>query len=255
MKTIRTVRNLAAAGALVVVALGLGCSGATGDGILDSRPNRVFGSGVIVEESRAVTGVSGVNMGSEGNVFVRLGSPEGLVVRGDDNLLSRVRTEVQSGILRIRTETGIDIRPSVPIEFHLTVSRLALVELSGAGNIRGDDLDVGRLDVDLNGVGDIELFGLRADTIVARSSGVGDLTLSGVADRQSVYHEALGDYDAGQLQSRVAEVECRRGGSATVRVSDRLDATIRGAGSVYYIGDPEVHATVTGSGNVVRIGG
>jgi hypothetical protein len=254
MKTERTFAMLATAGTLAAIALGLGCSDATPDGIIGSGSTRVMGSGFIAEEMRTVTGVTGVNMGSEGNVFIRQGGPEGLVVRGDDNLLDHVRTEVQSGTLRIRTEAGIDIVPTVPIEFHLTVSRLDLVELSGVGEIRANDLDAGHLTVDLGGVGDIDLTEVRADRIVARSSGLGDIRVSGETDGQSVRLEGAADYHAGQLRCRVAEVECRRSGSATVRVSDRLEATVRGSGSVYYIGSPEVHAAVTGTGGVVRIG-
>ena len=43
-------------------------------------------------------------------------------------------------------------------------------------------------------------------------------------------------------------------GSATVRVSERLVARIESSGSVYYIGNPEVEATINGTGSVEQIG-
>jgi hypothetical protein len=44
-------------------------------------------------------------------------------------------------------------------------------------------------------------------------------------------------------------------GSATVRVSERLTATIAGSGSIHYYGNPTVESNVTGSGKVVQQGG
>ena len=44
-------------------------------------------------------------------------------------------------------------------------------------------------------------------------------------------------------------------GDATIRVSELLRARVSGLGSVYYIGDPVVDSSITGSGNVVQIGG
>jgi hypothetical protein len=52
----------------------------------------------------------------------------------------------------------------------------------------------------------------------------------------------------------VADVRIGSGGSATVRVQDHLSATINGSGNVYYLGDPIVESSISGSGGVVKIG-
>ena len=87
--------------------------------------------------------------------------------------------------------------------------------------------------------------------VVAR--GIGEVRVSGVVDEQTVTLGGMGEYDAQDLQSRTANVRVDASGSATVRVSDLLVAHLTSSGSVYYIGDPAVDATITGSGRLVQL--
>jgi hypothetical protein len=63
-----------------------------------------------------------------------------------------------------------------------------------------------------------------------------------------------GSYKARNLQSARAEVDIDGLGSASVRVSEHLGATISGGGSVEYFGDPSVDQDVSGFGHVKKIG-
>jgi hypothetical protein len=78
--------------------------------------------------------------------------------------------------------------------------------------------------------------------------------VTGAVDRQQVRLTGPGGYEGGNLASRQASVEVSQTGSATVRTSEQLQATIGGSGSVYYWGDPVVASFITGSGRVVRLG-
>jgi hypothetical protein len=142
-----------------------------------------------------------------------------------------------------------------PIEYHLTAVNLDRVALTGAGGIRASNLDTGPLAVVLTGVGDVELMDLNAPGLDVESTEVGDVTVSGSVHEQTIRLGGMGNYDGGDLTSSVADVHIAHGGSATVRVQDRLTVTIRGSGNVYYIGDPVVDSSITGSGAVVKIGG
>ncbi len=64
------------------------------------------------------------------------------------------------------------------------------------------------------------------------------MTLSGTVDSQVVTLSGTGNYDGEDLQSASAEVDVDGAGGAVVAVSDRLDATVGGVGSIEYIGDP-----------------
>ena len=61
-----------------------------------------------------------------------------------------------------------------------------------------------------------------------------------MVDSQVVTISGTGDYDGEELQSATADVTIDAVGNAVLQVSDRLDATVSGVGSVEYIGDPQV---------------
>lgn len=234
---------------------GAGCSNSGPQRVLSGDGVEVRGSGVVVTESRSVSGVRGVELASIGTVYVEQGGAESLVIEAEDNLIPLLRTEVQGGVLVISTEEGYNLQATRPMEFRLTVNTLERAELAGVGDILASGLSVGDLALDLNGVGNIELLGVDATRLDVVNSGVGDVSVSGSVPQQSVRLLSSGDYLAGDLVSGVADVLVASNGSATVRVSDHLTATIDSSGSVYYIGNPVVVQNVSGSGSVVQIGG
>ncbi len=81
------------------------------------------------------------------------------------------------------------------------------------------------------------------------------MRVSGRVETQRVELSGVAGYEAAALDSLEATVDLSGSGSATVRVAERLTVTISGAGSVYYLGDPEVDSSVTGTGQVTRLGG
>jgi hypothetical protein len=75
-------------------------------------------------------------------------------------------------------------------------------------------------------------------------------------ERQEVRISSSGGYLAGDLESRSASVRVSSSGSATVRVSESLEANLSSSGGVRYYGNPpRVQANVTSSGRLVRLGG
>jgi hypothetical protein len=234
---------------------GLACgSGGGGD---NSNPvQTVVGSGNIVQETRSVTGATGVDMGSVANLTIEQGAPEELILQTDDNLLALILTDVQGGILVIRNAPGFDLQPSQRMEAHLTLSSIDSITLSGVGSIRVPDLmTTTQLELTLSGVGDIEIFDLDAQTSDALISGIGDIVVDGQVDDQLITLTlgSIGDYDAEDLSSETVDVEIAGSGSATVRVSTTLNANITGSGSVFYHGSPVVTRTGNGSGRVVQL--
>jgi hypothetical protein len=217
----------------------------------------VFGSGVVAEENRTVIGITGVVLAGEGNLYIEEGAAEELIVTAEDNLLPYILTEVQGGILEIRTRSNINLEPTLPIEYYLTVVSLESVLLSGVGDITVSDLMIPQLSLTLSGFGNVEVTNLEADELDVVLSGVGDFRISGTVDAQRLNVTGLGEYDARDLSSLdgVISIVGNANQTATVRVSDMLTVTINGNGTVFYIGDPFVDANINGSGSVQQIPG
>jgi hypothetical protein len=214
----------------------------------------IVGSGVLAQQARVVSGFSRLNMSAVGTVRVTVGATEGLVIEAEDNFLEHIVTEVQDGVLEISLAPNISLQTTRPIQFLLTVVTLTNATLSGVGSIEATGLDVDRLDLTMSGVGDIVMAGLAARELVVTLTGVGGLVCSGTVTVQRVTHSGVGDYRGQDLQSSEADVRTTSIGSATVRVRDKLTATVSGTGSIFYIGSPAVTSTITGTGSVVQIG-
>jgi hypothetical protein len=219
-----------------------------------SSPAVVTGNGVVVEQQRPIGPFTKVDLRGVGILYIRQGAATELYIRAEENLLEYLKTEVRAGELQIRkdADTLLNLHP---IEYHLTVTDIRRVALTGAGGVRGLHLDTDLLTVLRTGVGSIEFVDLNATELEIEIFGLGEVILSGAVQRQTVRLRSMSSYDGRDLESAEAELSIGSIGSATVRVRDRLDATIDGSGSVFYIGDPLVTSHIRGSGEVVQIGG
>jgi hypothetical protein len=190
----------------------------------------VRGSGNVTSERRDVGGFNEVELRGIGDLTVRQTGSESLTVEAEDNIIPVLKTEVENNRLTIGVEDNTAIQTTKPINYELTVKDLNALILSGSGNIDAADISTDELGVVLSGSG-----GVKA---------------AGKADSQDVDISGSGSYRAENLESEKARVELDGSGTATVNVSDRLDARIRGSGSVEYYGDPTVSQDVSGSGRV-----
>ena len=139
----------------LILAGGLACNGGgDGGGVSFNPVQTVAGSGNIVQETRSVTGATGVNMGGVANLTIEQGAPEELILQTDDNLLALILTDVQGGILGIRSAPGFDLQPSQTMEANLRLISIDSIMLTGVGDITVPDLlTTTQLELTLSGVG------------------------------------------------------------------------------------------------------
>jgi len=199
-----------------------------------STPAADRGSGVAAVQTRPVSPFTGVELAGANNVVVHVGGPQSVVVRGDDNLLDRVTTEVQSGTLIVGNTSG-SFSAKRPMRVDVTVPKLIAVTLPGSGNIVIDGVDAQSLSVIL--------------------AGAGTVTASGTAERLDVTIGGSGTAQFRQLVARDVHAVVSGSGSIFVTATARLDATVSGTGSIVYSGDPaSVTKNVTGTGAIVAGG-
>jgi hypothetical protein len=223
------------------------------DGVFGTGQIKVNGSGVMGQESRAVSGYSGVSFRSEGTVRIERTGTESLLIRAEDNLMQYLVTESRGGMLDLRTAAGVQIDPTMPIEFEATAVTLEDVELIGVGDVHATGAAGSRVELMLSGVGDIHALDLTATELDNEMPGVGDVTVFGTATRQEVNLSGTGNYFGSGLESTDATVTISGQGNVTVRVSGTLNVTISGSGNVFYIGGPVVTSVITGSGRVEQM--
>jgi hypothetical protein len=218
------------------------------------RPTMIEGSGNKTTQTRPAGGFDRVELYGVGRLIVRQTGTESLTIEGDDNIVPVIKSDVSGGTLRIGLENNQNIRPRVPLVFNVTANVLSGLYLSGAGSVEADDIRADDFETRLSGAGSTHLGNLTAASLKVVLSGAGDFTLSGNTSTQEVTLTGAGSYRAGDLLSRNASVRASGAGSATVRVSDHLNASLSGVGSIRYYGSPMVQQHKSGVGSITKIG-
>jgi Putative auto-transporter adhesin, head GIN domain len=184
----------------------------------------------VRSEARDVSSFDEVELRGVGNLSIEQADSESLTVEAEEDVLPKIRTEVENSRLIIGPEPDTTINTTKPINYRLTVKDLNALEVSGSGDVEAEGIDTDELAVTISGAGDVEI--------------------RGSADSQEVNLSGSGDYKAEDLESKEAKIDVSGSGSATVNVSDELDAEVSGSGSVEYVGDPTTNQDVSGAGEV-----
>jgi hypothetical protein len=215
------------------------------------------GSGRISSEEREVSDFTGVNFTSYGELTIIQGESEALTIETDDNLLPYITSTVSRGTLTI----GFDndswlplLRPTQSIRYTLTVRTLDNLEMSGAGTVYAEQLTTDSLTLSNSGAGEVTIDQLTVGELSVTLSGAGTIEVAGQATTQTVEMSGLGNYQAGDLESQVANLILSGAGNATIWVNEQLDATLSGVGSIEYYGSPQANTSSSGIGSVQSLG-
>ena len=231
------------------------CSFIGGSGLGGGVP----GSGKIQTETREPGAFDAIAIEYPGaEITVEQGDKEIVEIEADDNLLPQLSTEVLSGTLTIKnveTDWKTTVNPSKPVKINIIVRDLSEIILSApVGDLKVNDLQAGTLKLVVSGGAQVRLNGIQVSVLDSVLSGAGDIQASGTAEELKLVLSGLGDFNAADLQSNKANIELSGMGGATVRVEDDLAATITGAGSIQYFGNPHVEQSINGAGSVKPAG-
>lgn len=192
----------------------------------------IRGSGIIKTESREINTFSSISFKSVGKLKIQQTGKESLTIIAEDNILPILESRVSGQTLYISNANKSSIDPTQPIEFVVEVKSLERLDINGVGSIEVKDIQGKRLSVSLDGVGSIAIAG-NVDVL--------ELNLDGV-----------GSFNGENLNAKQATVRNKGVGSAVVNVSEELNATVLGIGSIEYIGSPQVKESVKGMGAIKK---
>jgi hypothetical protein len=198
--------------------------------VFNLGPSGTRGSGIVKTESRSVIAFSSIAFNSEGTVTVQQTGKESLTISAEENLLPLLDTHVTNHILSIGTVNNANINPTKSIEFAIEVRSLE--------------------GFNMNGVGHIEAKGIQGKHLTIGLTGAGDMSIEGAADSLDLSLEGVGGYQGEGFKTKQATVRSEGVGGAVLNVSDQLDISVSGIGTVEYIGSPKVQKSGNGLGQV-----
>ena len=187
-------------------------------------------SAAQAEQTRSVPAFAAVQLDASDDVTVRVGGEPSVVVRGDDNRLDRVTTEVEDGTLVIGRRGFFGRGTSFAVE--ITVPALESIALHGSGTVRVDGLD--------------------EPSLIVALPGSGTITAGGTVDVLEVTLSGSGEVQLQDLVARAAVASVAGSGRISVNATETLDASVSGSGTITYTGSPTVTSNITGSGAVTQ---
>ncbi|MFT5150753.1 MAG: hypothetical protein ACI841_000737 [Planctomycetota bacterium] len=197
-----------------------------GSGFFEKGP--VFhGDGVAANEERVLESFDAISIRGGFELDARIGETQSIVIHADSNILERIETEVEDGVLEIGLASG-NYHSIQTLKVVVTVPRLRSLDVRGSvdGSVRG--LDVDSFAIDVSGAADLHCDG-RVRDLDIDIRGSGELALF-------------------ELTATKVEVSISGSGSVRTHAEERIDARISGSGSIRYRGQPATHISVSGSG-------
>ena len=243
-------RSLIRVFAVIVLLAGSGIS------IAKSRPAVKVNFSEIVD--RHLSGFHAVDVAGSFDVYITQGSTESVKVEAPADIMSRIITEVDGGVLKIYNKHdtfnwGDLWGHHKKIVVYVVARDLNSVNLSGSGDaFFKDGIRANNLKLNISGSGDMTG---RVDTknLECNITGSGDMKLSGRTESSGVTLVGSGDYTARNLLTVNCAVRVSGSGDAQVNASERIDASVSGSGDVRYTGSAKlVNSRKNGSGDISR---
>ncbi|TDH26458.1 DUF2807 domain-containing protein [Segetibacter sp. 3557_3] len=214
---------------------------------------RVNGNGKAGTQTRSVSGVTEISLTA--GIDVELSSGETSVrLEGDENILPYVETVVKNGELVIRYRRNVRIETDNPVKVYVSTPTLNSVEISGGGNVTGEDKWSSKqpMRFSISGSGDIYMI-VNTPRVRGNISGSGNLNLAGETKDVEVDISGSGNYRGKGLKAEVADINIVGSGDAETFADVALKAKIVGSGSIRYAGNADVSKNITGSGSVDKV--
>jgi hypothetical protein len=165
-----------------------------------------------------------------GELSIQQTGAESLRIEADSNVLPLLTSSVSNGTLTLGIQPNTSFQTNESIHYILTVKSLDSFEQAGAGSTTATSI--------------------ASTSLSIKMSGTGEVTMHGTVNTLKLDLSGTGTFDGSELASKTATVVVSGTGHAVVNVSDALDATVSGVGSIEYIGDPKVTSHVTGVGTI-----
>ena len=211
---------------------------------------KIKGNGNVVTKTRNVSEYDQIAVAGSFDVKLVAGKEGKLTIKGEENLLEYLITEVKDGKLKIKWEKGVNINTTKELLVTVPFEDIEAVSLAGSGDVFSEDtIKTDNLKVALAGSGDMKLK-INASSISSAVSGSGDIKLMGSSENLKCAIAGSGDIDGYELTSNNVEVSIAGSGDIKVNAKENLKARISGSGDVYFKGNPRQDVKVSGSGSV-----
>ncbi|SDE40410.1 Putative auto-transporter adhesin, head GIN domain [Mucilaginibacter pineti] len=209
-------------------------------------------------QDRHLSGFNAVDLAGSFDVVIVQGSSESVKVEAPSDVIDRIITEVESGVLRIHSKKNINgdwsFGNNRKMVIYVTAKDLNSIAVTGSGDIFfKEGITTNSLKLKVTGSGDM-LGRVTVKSLQSSIAGSGDIKLSGRADESTVSVVGSGDFTARDLITINTAVRVAGSGDAVVNASNKVDAAVTGSGDIHYTGGAKsISTSKAGSGDISRL--
>ncbi|MBL3656498.1 head GIN domain-containing protein [Fulvivirga sediminis] len=206
-------------------------------------------------ENRSVSDFSEIVMNTSGSIYLSQGNSYQVTVEGDEGEIENLITEVKGNRLVIKRKKSFPLHNvNSKVKINITLPKLETIDVSSSGKIHGQNkFTTDNLQIGISGSGKVELEA-ESKELDLSISGSGKMTISGTANKVSAQVSGSGHITSTDLETKECRVNISGSGGCEVNVTESLNASVSGSGSIKYKGNPgKVKTNTSGSGRVRKI--
>lgn len=197
------------------------------------------GTDNVTIEVRETGSFSGIDVGGAFNVYISIGDPIQVKVEIDEELQSKVGTEVRDDVLYISTIGSL--RNPSKMNIYITMPRLNSVNAGGAATLKmveGQKISGESLSITAHGAANIHL-NVDVKEIEADISGAADVDLEGNTAMLQAEVSGAATLKAYDLTAEDTDAEVSGAADARLNGSGNVSVETSGAGSVKFKNNPQ----------------
>jgi hypothetical protein len=171
-------------------------------------------------------------------------------IEAEREVLDSIDFRARSGKLEVLTSRSFQTRKRIRIT--ITCRNLVALEAHAAVDATVSGLTGDRFSLAASDSATVTLHGLNFSALEADIAGSATVTAAGNVRMQKVRISGSGGYDARELESQVGVVDASGSSDVVIVSRDKLAATVAGAATVQYGGNPALQRSVSGAGTLER---
>jgi len=207
---------------------------------------KVFSDRPTVTQVRPLKGFERIDIFGSPTVIYKQGDAFSVKVKGPEDQVNKIITELDGPTLMIRNKgkigiVNISLTAQEHLEVYVTSPDLTSIRLDGSGDFISDQkIDTDNMQITLRGSGDIDISDLICDHCVTEVVGSGDLSVDRLEAKTSMV-SLVGSGDVSLKQVNVHSTDITLKGSGDISVDFEKDCH-------------EVQAYLAGSGDITMKG-
>ncbi len=175
----------------------------------------------------------GIDLQGAYDVDIKYGETQRVTATGHRNIIDLVKPSISGGVWKMGLHRGCI--KNYDLSFEIVLPSLKEVAISGSGNVDMSGFDqVDELNLYIDGSGTIQASSIMKTNTL-------DISIPG-----------SGNFKGFLIESTDCAVHIAGSGNCEVYATTSLDVNIKGSGTVFYKGNPEVKQKITGSGQIIH---